>query len=581
LPFRPLLTHLIRLSAVAALVVVALVPPTRAGDEETAAEKEIGRVVAPLLENGPGIETDPLLTRWVGGIGDRVGAQSPRKDLLPHFVIIGSDVANALTLPGGTVLVTRGLLDTVGSDDELASVMAHETAHVAKKHAVRQIEGNLLFSILGITLRQEGHPRAEEISSVYNIFRTLEKSREQETEADDFGVVYAYGAGYDPEGLVRFLQGFSGERSDAIERLLETHPQPEERIAREEKSPLVAQTDPQIRETMARDFADRGYPGLADDERAGLDPLAFPPVTLPTLDPALATDRTFLLQQAADGRHDMLAAYRARQVGDTLDQVLLFNSDLGDLSWDYLAAHAYAVENRTDDLYARTVRVLARAAPTYSLLATSVDSGSSAGVQNAAAGREELLQAVQRARAATKPLEHAANAVVIVLTDLNNQYLRPRGNSEPGLRLAADEGSLRYADSELARADKASGEAWHLLALAQVRGYEERLDALVPRDDASRRALWKRLATDRFGGDALGDDVDALPTGSATARSALAVQTGKPPAVVEDGRGATPWADWMVERKATPEDVATMMRILTLDLERETAAEDRVERGSK
>jgi hypothetical protein len=165
--------------------------------------------------------------------------------------------------------------------------------------------------------------------------------------------------------------------------------------------------------------------------------------------------------------------------------------------------------------------------------------------------------------------------VAAVLVDLNNHYLRPRGNSEPWLRYAALEGSLRYAESELSRADAASGQAWRLLSLAQVRRYQARLDEIVPAKDAGRRALWRRLLTDRFGMTVEPEDT-AVDSGAVTVRAALGKQTGKANAELEQGRAGASWADWILVHKGTPENIATAMRLLTLDLERELAAEARM-----
>jgi hypothetical protein len=164
------------------------------------------------------------------------------------------------------------------------------------------------------------------------------------------------------------------------------------------------------------------------------------------------------------------------------------------------------------------------------------------------------------------------------MVDLNNHYLRPRGNSEPWLRYAALEGSLRFAESELSRADKASGQAWRLLSLAQIRRYQARLTDLVPVGNARRRALWHRFLLDRFSLTGTGEAADKdnkAETGALTVQAALGKQTGRSSAEMEQGRQGSSWADWILFQKGTPENIATAMRLLTLDLEREIAAESR------
>lgn len=559
------------------LLVLNLCAAARAEDLETSAEKALGRIAARALMDTSGVDTDPLLQDWVKRVGAKVAARSPRKNVRSEFTILGTDIANAFTLPGGSVFVTRGLLDSVDSDDELASVLAHETGHVAKKHAIQQIEGNLVFAALGLTLRRTGNEGAATVTSVYNLFRTLSKSREMESQADEEGITFAYEAGYDPRGLVEFFNRISGGRQSLLDPYLATHPSPEKRIAAARTNPLVAESEAGIREAVAKGYATRGFPGLAALVRRGENPFLMPPPSYPPLEASLRPQREMVLQEAAGGRKDLGGAYKARRIGISLQQLLLINSDLGDLRWAYLASRAYSVQSRVDDCYARTLRVLRAAPGSYDGLAAYTGSGADdATATDTAQGRRELDQAVKRVRGATKPLERASTAVAAVLVDLNNHYLRPRGNSEPWLRYAALEGSLRYAESELSRADRASGQAWRLLSRAQVRRYQARLTQIVPTGDENRRALWRRLMTDRFGitGEQAIPDTE---TGAATVQAALGRQTGKTEAEMEQGRAGSSWTDWIQFQKGIPENIATAMRLLTLDLEREIAAEARLQ----
>lgn len=564
-----------------AIISVSLAAGTRAFADglETSAEKAVGRITSRALMDTSGVDTDPLLQDWVKRIGAKVGARSPRKDIKPEFTILGTDIANAFTLPGGSVFVTRGLLDSVDSDDELAGVLAHETGHVAKKHAIQQIEGNLIFAALGLTLNRTGNQGAATITSVYNVFRALHKSREMEAQADDEGLTFAYEAGYDPNGLVEFFSGISGGRQSFLDAYLATHPTPEKRIAAARANPLVAENEIGIRESVARGYADRGFPGLAAVVRQKGNPFLFPPPAYPPLDPALLSQRTAIIRQSDEGRKGLRASFKAHRVGITLQQVLLVNSNLGDLRWAYLASHAYAVQSHVDDCYARTLRIMRVAPGSYDGLAAYSGVGG-ATAADAAQGRGELEQSVQRVRGATGPLQRASTAVAGVLVDLNNHYLRPRGNSEPWLRYAALESALRYAESELSRADKASGQAWRLLSLAQIRRYQARLTKLAPAENTARRALWRRLLTDRFSLTSEIED-DSGEAGMMTVRAALGKETGKSPSELELRRENTSWADWIQFQKGMPENIATAMRLLTLDMEREVSAEERYGVGTQ
>ncbi|MBC8101478.1 MAG: M48 family metalloprotease [Cytophagales bacterium] len=552
--------------------------PVCADGLETATEKAVGRVASRALMDASGVDTDPLLQDWVKRIGAKVAARSPRKDIRPEFTILGTGVANAFTLPGGGVFVTRGLLDSVDSDDELAAVLAHETGHVAKKHAIQQIEGNLLFVVAGLTLRRTGNEDAAAAASVYNLFRALNKSREMEAQADEEGIAFAYEAGYDPHGLIEFFNGIAGGRPSFLDTYLATHPAPSKRIEAARANPLVTETDAAIRETVAKGYAERGFPNLAQLVRRSQNPLQIPPPDYPPLDSALRAERSDLVQQASEGRRALVPAFKARRVGITLQQLLLINSNLGDLRWAYLASRAYMVQSQVDDLYARTLRVMRTAPDAYDGLAAYASLGmDDLTGRDTARGRSEVRQSVTRVRGAVKPLGRASAAAAAVLADLNNHYLRPRGNSEPWLRYSALEGTLRYAESELGRADKASGQAWRLLSVAQVRRYEARLSELVPVDDPQRRALWQRLMTDRFGISGA-FEAGETKTGAVTVRAALSRETSQSTDALDRDRAGTPWADWIAPQNGIPENIATAMRLLTLDLERETAAGERIKR---
>ena len=257
-----------------------------------------------------------------------------------------------------------------------------------------------------------------------------------------------------------------------------------------------------------------------------------------------------------------------------LQQITLLNNQPGDPRWLLLAAEAYAMQANVDNLFARTLRIANVAGATFDSLTTSaatVSADDHASLE-AALGRSDIRRALGHADEAPVPIRHAATAVATVLLDLNNRFYQPRGAASY-LRYGADAGLLAYANSELARADRASGVAWRMLSVARVRRYQLRLNVLIPQTDAAKRTLWFDLAQRRFGATFPNNG----PTGEVTVRGALATELGVSALSLEDDRADTTWADWVLKKKGSPENVATAMRLLTLDLERETAADDRRE----
>lgn len=554
-----------------------LARPLGAADSlETSLEKLLGKQVAWALTQNSGADIDPLLANWVRRVGGEVSGRAPRRDVKYTFGILGTDVANAVAAPGGYIFVTRGLLDYIESDDELASILAHESGHVSKRHAAQQVGGQLVFLALLSTIRGKNADQIRTTAQVYNVLRTLAKSREMEAQADEEALRYASSAGYDPNGLVRFFTRLQTGSKDPswLERYFDTHPSPRRRVESALLSPLVTFSDRAARERTAAGYERRGLRALAQVVREGKgDPLAVPspaPVSLP---PFVADDRKATLGRLEETRKGLAGTLQAQRTSGALQQVLLVNSRPGDYRWLYVAARAYALQTDIDDLYARTARVLRTAAPTFDGLAryASRPAGDPVGV-DAAIGRAEVRRAAERLGGAPTPLARAAKATLAVLADLNNPLYHPRG-SAAWVRYGTLEGLLRYAESELGRADKASGQAWRLLSLARIRRYQARLGELAPEGDANRRALWSDLAARRLGSSGV---MDARgPAGEVTALVALAVETNKSAAAVAAGRGDTPWADWILEKNGIPENIATAMRLLTLDLERETAAQDK------
>lgn len=158
------------------------------------------------------------------------------KDSGYHFKFyISSDTnINAFALPGGYVVVNKGLLTAASSSEEVAGVVAHELAHVTQKHSVRKI-----IEVAGLYIAFE--LLLGDVSGLAAIFsegsRTLleqKYSRDFEREADDFGLAYLVEAKVDPQGLVSFFEKLKKIEPSMPKSLslLNTHPATEERIER-------------------------------------------------------------------------------------------------------------------------------------------------------------------------------------------------------------------------------------------------------------------------------------------------------------------------------------------------------------
>ena len=169
----------------------------------------------------------------VAGLGDRC-----------TFTLVNSDVVNAFAVPGCYIYVTRGLLAIVNSEDELASVLAHEIGHIAGNHSNRQQKRSVLrgLGVLAVGVLTQSD-RLARIAEQAAGFFTLRYSRGQEYEADDRGLNYLAGAGYDPYAAADMLDALTRQErfvartrgrdeAQGIPEWARTHPLTENRIAR-------------------------------------------------------------------------------------------------------------------------------------------------------------------------------------------------------------------------------------------------------------------------------------------------------------------------------------------------------------
>jgi predicted Zn-dependent protease len=111
-------------------------------EEELAIGKE---VVAATLGSYPPIR-DAGLQHRLNQIGVWIALQSSRPDLPWRFAAVESDAINAFAAPGGTILVTRGMLGHVTNEAELACVLGHEIGHVTRRHHIAVLQKSLLVS---------------------------------------------------------------------------------------------------------------------------------------------------------------------------------------------------------------------------------------------------------------------------------------------------------------------------------------------------------------------------------------------------------------------------------------------------
>ena len=219
-------------------------------DEEVA----LGEGLAAGFLGAAPLRKDPELQRYVNRVGRWLALHSGRPDLPWTFGVVDTETVNAFAMPGGTVLITYGLVKRMDNEAELAGALAHEIAHVVKKHQLTAIRSDRNSSALAgigqevagqaiarrgndpVGLKSWGANAGVELIKNGVFLRPLDRSMEY--EADKLGVVIAARSGYDPYGLPAVLEMLEQVKNDGSGlSVLDTHPAPADRIS--ELEPFV------------------------------------------------------------------------------------------------------------------------------------------------------------------------------------------------------------------------------------------------------------------------------------------------------------------------------------------------------
>ncbi len=218
----------------------AINPATKHRELMIVSEKEefrIGQQVDKQVHEETGIYLElPGLRSLVKRVGENIGRNSDRPNLIYRVEIADAPDFNAFALPGGFVYVYRGLLERINSVDELAAILGHEIAHVSARHSAAQISKAKLLNIglLGLAIATKG--AVQDYGGLLNLGAALafnKFSRDDEREADYFGTRYMARAGYNPKAAVDVMNQIKRlqiTKPTALEGWFMTHPSPDERL---------------------------------------------------------------------------------------------------------------------------------------------------------------------------------------------------------------------------------------------------------------------------------------------------------------------------------------------------------------
>lgn len=222
-------------------------------------EYRIGQSFYWRIQQSTDLIDDPEVNSYLQSLGYRLVANSSAPNLPFTFFMVPASSVNAFAAPGGFIGTHSGLMITSQSEDELASVLAHEIAHVTQRHLLRSFEKHKRMSVprtaalIAAALLGAADPKAGSaavaVVQAAGVQSQLDFTRAHEKEADNLGMVNLVRSGFDAHAMPSFFERLNKEsrfyNSSAVPEFLRTHPVTTSRIAeargRAESYPLQRQ----------------------------------------------------------------------------------------------------------------------------------------------------------------------------------------------------------------------------------------------------------------------------------------------------------------------------------------------------
>lgn len=210
--------------------------------------------ISPAQEIRLGLQSAPEMARKMGGevpdtdprsievkkigasiVAGTVAKNSPWK--FQFHLLADPKTVNAFALPGGQIFITEGLLDKLQTEAQLAGVLSHEMGHVIERHSAQQMAksqlGDVLVGAVAVAATDPNHPTTSPamVAAVVNHMFQLRYSRNDEAQADSWGVKLMLEMGYDPRAMIQVMEILkASEGSGHTLEMFQTHPDPDHRI---------------------------------------------------------------------------------------------------------------------------------------------------------------------------------------------------------------------------------------------------------------------------------------------------------------------------------------------------------------
>ena len=224
-------------------------------------EQSIGYAIASSVAEGPLVKVGPAAT-YVTSVGRYLAEGTERGDINFRFYVLDTDRVNAVSCPGGFIILTRGILELLTDEAELAALLSHEMAHVIAGHGMKEavedkirIQADDAFAELDVEVGADP-AETEELIAITNRAVSIANSPkldEYEFEADRMALRYMARSGYDLDGFPALLSHLKQKHGDAIDMFdlnYRNHPDFDKRLK------LVGEELKDYRKYEGRSFAD-------------------------------------------------------------------------------------------------------------------------------------------------------------------------------------------------------------------------------------------------------------------------------------------------------------------------------------
>ena len=205
-------------------------------------DKKYGKEFMAQLKRQNAIYNDLIVQKYIEDLGLKLASHSKDPSRHFNFFVVRDSTVNAFAGPGGNIGINTGLITYTKNQDELASVLAHEIAHVTQRHLARSIESAermeipSIAAVLAAVLTGNGAVASSVISATVagNMQAYINHTREQEKEADRIGIESLIKSGYNPEGMATLFERMQKDNDTVLKidlTFLQTHPSYVTRVA--------------------------------------------------------------------------------------------------------------------------------------------------------------------------------------------------------------------------------------------------------------------------------------------------------------------------------------------------------------